>query len=49
MDDENQILMRSYTFQIVSVNSVADHNVLSGTYYLQWERKPYCTINKFKA
>ena len=35
MDDEIKSLMRRETWWIVSRNSVADHNMLPGTWYLK--------------
>ena len=49
MDDEIQSLMRRETWEIVSRNSVADHNVLPGTWYFKCKRKPFWKIRKFKA
>ena len=49
MDDEIQSLMRRYTWDIVSRKSVADHNVLPGTWSFKCKRKPDWTIRKFKA
>ena len=49
MDDEIQILMRRDTWEIVSRKSVADQNVLPGTWYFKCKRKPDWTIRKFKA
>ena len=49
MDDEIQSLMRRDTWEIVLRNSIADHNVLPGTCYLKFKRKPDWTIRKFKA
>ena len=37
------------TRKIVSRKSVADHNVLPGTWYFKCKRKPDWTIRKFKA
>ena len=41
--------MRRDTWEIVSRKSVADHNVLPGTWYLKCKMKPDCTINIFNA
>ena len=49
MEDEIQSLMRRETWDIVSRKSVADHNVLPGTWSFKYKRKPDCTIRKFKA
>ena len=49
MDDEFQILMRRETCDIVSRNSVADHNVLPGTWSFKCKRKLDWIIRKFKA
>ena len=39
MDDEIQSLMRKDTWEIVSRNSVADHNMLPGTWSLKCKSK----------
>ena len=49
MDDEIQSLMRKDTREIVSRKSVADHNVLTGTWSFKCKRKPDWKIRKFKA
>ena len=49
MDDEIQSLMRRYTWEIVSRDSVADHNVLPETWSFKCKRKSDWTISKFKA
>ena len=49
IDDEIQNLMRRYTWEIVLRKSIADHNVLPGTWSFKCKRKPDCTIRKFKA
>ena len=49
MDDEIKILMRRDTWEIVSRKSVADHNVLPGTWSFKCKRKPDWTISKSKA
>ena len=49
MDDEIQSLMRGDTWNIVSRKSVADHNVLPGTWSFKCKRKPDWKIRKFKA
>ena len=49
MDDETQSLIRSDTWEIVLRKSVADHNVLPGTWSFKCKRKPDWTIRKFKA
>ena len=41
--------MRRETWDIVSRKSVADHNVLTGTWYLKCKRKPDWKIRKPKA
>ena len=41
MDDEIQSLMIRYTWEIVSRKSVADHNMLPGTWFLKFKRKSY--------
>ena len=40
--------MRRDTWEIVSRKSVADHNMIPGTWYFECKRKPDCTIKKFK-
>ena len=49
MGDEIQSLMRRDTWEIVSRNSVANHNVLPGTWSFKFKRKPDWKIRKFKA
>ena len=49
MDDEIQSLMRRDTWEIFSRKSVADHNMLPGTWSFKCKRKPDWTIRKFKA
>ena len=49
MDDEIQSLMRRDTWEIVSRKSVADHDVIPGTWYFKCKKKPDWTIRKFKA
>ena len=49
MDDEIESLMRWDTWEIVSRKSVADHNLLPGTWSFKCKRKPDWTIRKFKA
>ena len=49
MDDEIQSIMRRDIWEIVSRKSVADHNMLPGTWPLKCKRKPDCKISKFKA
>ena len=49
MDDEIQSLMRRDTREIVSSDSVADHNVLPRTRYFKCKRTSDWTIRKFKA
>ena len=39
MDDEIQSLMRRDTWEILSRKSVADHNVLPGTWSIKCKRK----------
>ena len=48
MDDEIN-LMRRDTWEIVSSKSVADHNVLPGTWSFKCKRKHDWTIREFKA
>ena len=49
MDNEIQSLMRRDTWEIVSRKSVADHNMLPGTWSLKFKKKSDYTIRKFKA
>ena len=49
MDDEIQIIMRRNTWEIVSRKSAADNNMLPGTWYFKYKRKPDWAIRKFKA
>ena len=49
MDDVIQSIMRRDTWEIVSRKSVADHNVLPGTWSFKCKRKSDWTIRKFKA
>ena len=49
MDDKIQSIMRRDTWEIVSRKSVADHNVLPGSWSFKCKRKPDWTIRKFKA
>ena len=49
MDDEIQSLTRRETWEIVSRESVADHNVLPGTWYFKCKRKTDWKIREFKA
>ena len=49
MDDEIQSLMRRDTWEIVLRKSIADHNVLPGTWSFKCNSKPDWMINKFKA
>ena len=49
MDDEIQSLMRRDTWEIVSRKSVADHNVLPGTWSFKCKMKPDWKTSKFKA
>ena len=49
MDDEIQSLIIRDTWEIVSRNSVDDHNVLPGTWSFKCKRKPDWTIGEFKA
>ena len=49
MDDEIQSIMRRDTYEIFSRKSVADHNMLPGTWSFKCKRKPDLTIRKFKA
>ena len=48
MDDEIQIIMRRETRDIVSIKSVAYHNVLPGTWYFKFKRKPDWMTRKLK-
>ena len=49
MGDKIQSLMRRYTWEIVLRKSIADHNVLPGTWSFKCKRKPDWKIRKFKA
>ena len=49
MNDEIQSLTRSDIWEIISSKSVADHNMLPGTWSLKCKRKYDQTIRKFKA
>ena len=49
MDDEIQSIMIRDIWEIVSRKSVADQNVLPGTWYSRYKRKPHWKIRKFKA
>ena len=49
MDDEIQSLMRRDTWGVVLRKSIADHNVLPGTWSFKCKRKPDWIIRKFKA
>ena len=49
MDNEIQSLTRRETWEIFLRKSVADHNVLPGTWSLNCKRKHDCTIREFKA
>ena len=49
MDDEIKSLIGRDTWETVSRKSVSDHNLLPGTWYFKYERKPDWTIRKFKA
>ena len=49
MDEKNQSLMIRDTWEIVLRKSVADKNVLPGTWYLKFKSKPDLTIRKLKA
>ena len=40
MNNEIQSLTRRDTWDIFSKKSVADHNMLPGTWYLKYKRKP---------
>ena len=48
MDYEIQGFMRRDTWEIVLRKSIADHNMLPGTWYFKFKRKPYWTISKSK-
>ena len=49
MDDEIKSLIRIDTREIVSRKSVADHNVLPGTWSFKYKRKPDWHMRKFKT
>ena len=49
MNDEIQGLMRRDKWKIVSSKSVADQNVLPGTWFFECKRKPDRKFRKFKA
>ena len=49
MDDEIQSLITRDTWEIFLRKSVADHNMLPGTWSFKCKRKPDWTIRKFKA
>ena len=49
MDDEIQSLVIRDTWEIVSRKSVADKNVLPGTWSFKCKRKPDSKIRKLKA
>ena len=49
IDDEIHILMISYTWEVITRNSVAYNNVLPGKCSSKCKRKPDCIINKSKA
>ena len=49
MDYEIHSLMIEDTWYLVSRKSIAYHNVLTGTCYFKFKRKPDWTISKFKA
>ena len=49
MDDYIQNLMRRDTLDIVSMKSVADRDVIPGTWSFKCKSKPDWTISKFKA
>ena len=49
MNDEIQSLIRRYTWEIVSRKSVADQNVLPGTWSFKCKMKHDWKIRKFKA
>ena len=49
MDVEIQSLMRKDTWEIVSRKSVADHNMIPGTWSLKCKREYNYTFRKFKA
>ena len=46
MDDEIQSITRRETWEMVLRKSVADHNVLPGTWSVKCNRKPDWTIRK---
>ena len=49
MHDEIHSIIRRYTWEIASKKSVADHNVLPGTWSFKINMKHDWTISKFKA
>ena len=49
MDDEIQSIIRRDTWEIAFRKSVADHNVIPGTWSFKCKRRPDWTIRKFKA
>ena len=49
MDNEIQSLMRRDTWEIFLRKSVADHNVITGTWSLKCKRKRDWKISKFKV
>ena len=49
MDDDINNFMRRDTWDIVSSKSVSDQNMIPGTWYLKWKKKPDWTIRKFKV
>ena len=49
MDDEIQSFMGRDTWEIVLRKSVADHNVLPGTWSFKCKRKPDWTIKKIRG
>ena len=49
MDDEIQSLIGRDTWNTVLSNSVADHNVLPGTWSFKCKSKPYWKISNFKS
>ena len=49
MDDKIKSLTRRYTWEIVLRKSVADHNVLPGTWSFKCKSKTDWAISKFKA
>ena len=49
MYDKIQSLIRRDTWEVVPRNSVSDHNMIIGTWYLHCKRKYDWTTRKFKS